>query len=93
MATVDQTRPQRRLHITGPRRDAALQPRRSREHVLAAAASKQCIREQSSGVAGEQAEDIAESPTPSTPPDSPADQDASTPSEEEKLLLVCNAGF
>ena len=88
MATVDQTRPQPCLRITGPHRDAALQWHRSREHVLAAAASNQCIREQSSGVAAKQAEDEAQSPTPSTPPSDSAaavDQDALTPSDVEEI--------
>ena len=77
----------RMLRIHGPRRDPSHRPRRSQEHGLAAAASKQCIREQSSGVAAKQAEDEAQSPAPSTPPtDSDAavvDQEAVTPSDEE----------
>ena len=76
----------RELRMYGPRGDPSCRPRRSQEHGLAAAASKQCIREQSSGVAAKQAEDEAQSPAPSTPPtesDAAVDQEAVTPSDEE----------
>jgi hypothetical protein len=80
MATVGQTRPQRRLHITGPRRDAALQPHRSREYVPAAAASKECIPQGTSGVAGEHApEEIVTTPDEDEPA---ADQEAMTVSKQ-----------
>jgi hypothetical protein len=71
------------LRMYGPCGDPSCRPRRSQEHGLAAAASKQCIQEHSLGVAAKQAE---ESDEVSTPDEDTIDQEAVTPSDEEMLV-------
>ena len=74
------------LYITGSRKNAEVQPRRSQEHVPAAAASKEGISDETSGVAGEQAAESGEISTPDTDK-LPADQDATTASEEAEIAV------
>ena len=79
-------RPARRVYSSGPHRHAEVQPRRSREHVPAAAASKERISDKTLGVAGEQAAESGEIPTPDKD-EPPADHDATTASEEAEIAV------